>query len=40
MADCEFCGKQLDAELMTEEREEGGETIYLCCPHCRDDYDG
>ena len=40
MAECELCGKELDAELMSDEREEDGETIYLCCPHCVGDYDG
>jgi YHS domain-containing protein len=39
MAECTVCGKELDAELMTEEREEDGGTIYLCCPLCQSHYD-
>ena len=39
MAECELCSKELDAEQMTDEREEDGETVYLCCPHCVEDYD-
>ena len=40
MAECELCGKELDAERMTDEREADGETVYLCCPRCVEDYEG
>ena len=40
MAECEPCGKELDAERMTDEREADGETVYLCCPQCVEDYEG
>jgi hypothetical protein len=40
MAECELCGKELDAERMTDEREADGETVYLCCPQCVEDYEG
>lgn len=39
MATCTVCGKELDAELMTDQREANGETIYLCCPQCQSVYD-
>lgn len=38
MATCEVCGKELDAALMTDEVEEDGGTIYLCCPLCQEEY--
>lgn len=39
MATCEACGKELDAEQMTDQRETNGKTIYLCCPQCQSEYD-
>jgi hypothetical protein len=40
MAECTVCGKELEADLMTEELEEDDGTVYLCCPLCRDEYSG
>lgn len=38
MAECTVCGKELDADQMSEQREENGETVYLCCPQCQEEY--
>lgn len=40
MAECTAWGKELEADLMTDQRDEDGKTIYLCCPLCKDEYDG
>jgi hypothetical protein len=40
MAVCEYCGKELDEDLMTDARDVDDGTIYLCCPNCAEDYDG
>jgi hypothetical protein len=40
MAECTVCGKELDADQMSEQREENGETVYLCCPQCQEEYSG
>jgi hypothetical protein len=40
MAECTVCSKELEADLMTDQFEENGETIYLCCPQCEGEYAG
>ena len=40
MAECTVCGKELDADQMSEQREENGEPVYLCCPQCQEEYSG
>ncbi len=39
MAECTVCGKELDADVMTDEKDYAGETYYVCCPNCEDDFE-
>ncbi|MFC7156279.1 YHS domain-containing protein [Halomarina halobia] len=38
MPQCAVCGKTLAEQLMEEEIERDGETYYVCCPNCQDDF--